>query len=59
MIRIYRKQLEGEAKMFTNYAAELLEFEKNGYVFIPNLLNREETDLLSGGEVGLIRNEQR
>ena len=32
--------------MFTNYAAELLEFEKNGYVFIPNLLNREETDLL-------------
>ena len=32
--------------MPTNYATELLEFEKNGYVFIPDLLDKEETELL-------------
>ena len=32
--------------MSTNYATELLEFEQNGYVFIPNLLDKEETELL-------------
>lgn len=32
--------------MPTNYSVELLEFEKNGYVFIPNLLSSDETELL-------------
>jgi ectoine hydroxylase len=32
--------------MSTNYATELQEFERDGYVFIPNLLDREETELL-------------
>ena len=32
--------------MPTPYEAELHEFEENGYIFIPNFLNEEETALL-------------
>ena len=32
--------------MSTKYAAELKEFEENGYIFIPDFLDKEETDLL-------------
>ena len=32
--------------MSDKYAEEAKEFEENGYVFVPNLLNKEETDLV-------------
>ena len=32
--------------MPTTYEAELREFEENGYIFVPNLLNEEETALV-------------
>ena len=32
--------------MFTKYAAELKEFEDTGYVFVPDLLSKEETALV-------------
>jgi ectoine hydroxylase len=38
----------GEPKMSTSYEAELHEFEENGYIFVPDFLNDEETQLLFG-----------
>jgi ectoine hydroxylase len=42
-----QKRIQREkSKMSTPYEAELRDFEGNGYIFIPNFLNDEETALL-------------
>src|SRR5258708_7238175 len=42
-----QKRIQREkSKMSTPYEAELRDFEENGYIFIPNFLNDEETALL-------------
>jgi hypothetical protein len=36
----------GETEVPTSYEAELHDFEENGYIFVPDFLNEEETQLL-------------
>src|SRR5271156_5097804 len=51
--------LRRESEMASNYDAELREFEKNGYVFVPNLLNTEEVEVLftaAKGDTRLLSN---